>query len=61
MLGRFKSTTKDVLAGSLGVSRSTVSASKPMFYVLKTVNAWTAKTLMEVKKEGLSFMKITIR
>ena len=56
-----ESTTKDVTAGNQGVSRSIVSASKPIFCALKTVNARIAKILREVKKEGLCSMKTIIQ
>lgn len=38
-----------------------MSASKRIFCALKTVSALTARTLMEVMKERLCFMKSTLQ
>ena len=48
-----ESTTKDATVKNQVASRSIVSASKPIFSVLRTASAWTVRTLKEVKREEL--------
>ena len=58
MLWCWESTTRDAIARNLGASKSTVSASRQIFSVLKIVNAWTAKILKAVRRGKLSSMVI---
>lgn len=53
-----ESTIRDATARNRGALRSTVNVSKQISFVLKIVNAWTAKIMKEAKRGKLSFTVI---